>query len=67
GAAASQAVRIEAALTPEGFDPARLREIVAASALPEARKAELAARIDAAAADPAAVPALLDQIKTALP
>ncbi|MFC3569486.1 hypothetical protein ACFOMP_08490, partial [Paracoccus simplex] len=65
--AASRAVEIDSALTPQGFDAGKVRAIIDASSLAPARKAELAALLDRAGSDPAALTRALDQIKAALP
>lgn len=55
------------ALTLQGFDPARVGALIAASALPEPRKAALDKALRASAADPASLPLLLEQIRSELP
>ncbi|RQP06821.1 MAG: hypothetical protein D1H97_05515, partial [Paracoccus sp. BP8] len=68
GSAAGEAAGIDAALTPQGFDAARVRAIIDASALSDERKAALAALLDRAAQeDPAALAQALEQIRAALP
>ena len=67
GAAAGQVLASDPALTVDGFDADRVRQIIAAADLPEARKSELTSALDSAAADPARIPATLDQIRAALP
>ncbi|GEK70688.1 hypothetical protein [Paracoccus denitrificans] len=65
--AASEAVGIDAALTPQGFDAGKVRTMIEQSGLSAERKAGLIALLDNAALDPAALAQALDQIKAALP
>lgn len=55
------------AMTLQGFDPDRLRQIIAASDLPASRKAALLAKLAGTDHDPARIPSLLQELEAALP
>ncbi|RDW12779.1 hypothetical protein DIE28_11870, partial [Paracoccus thiocyanatus] len=67
GTATSEAVEIDSALTPQGFDAEKLGAMIADAKLSPQRKAELAALLDQAARNPAARAAALARIKASLP
>jgi len=70
-AAAAKAAEEAAALAaevldPAKFDAAKLKELIGASALNDAVKTQLNAAVDAAAANPAGVPVVVETVKKAL-
>ena len=57
---------IDAALTPDGFDPGRILELIDASAIDPAQKAPLKALVSAASDDVGLRASVLEQVRAAL-
>jgi len=64
--AAEQAAEIEAALTPEGFDKAKVLGMIEASRLDAAQKRNLGTLIESVGDDPALLGSALEQVRAAL-
>ena len=66
GEATMTAAEIAALLTPEGFDRARVDQLIDASAIADAQKTTLKAVIASAEGNPAILQAALDQVRAVL-
>ncbi|KIX18649.1 hypothetical protein SY26_00160, partial [Paracoccus sp. 228] len=64
--AATVAARIEALLTPEGFDRAQVDSIIDGSAIPDTQKQTLKQLVSQAEGDPALLAAALEQVKAVM-
>ena len=64
--AATVAARIEALLTPEGFDRAQVDRIIDGAAIPDTQKQTLKQLVSLAEGDPALLAAALEQVKAVM-
>ena len=64
--AATVAARIEALLTPEGFDRAQVDSIIDGAAIPDTQKQTLKQLVSQAEGDPALLAAALEQVKAVM-